>query len=224
MRKRYVAALGLALAAGVAAQSRASIYLEYPGINGPVAAPGFAGDIQLLDFALADSRAISSPTGGSTDRESSAPKFSDVSMDANGSSASVQLLQASVEGEGQSVKMFITQPFGKNPNQTFAEWDFSNAMISSYSTGSAGGVPVDHFTLNFTAFTYTWTNYDSVTGAQTGTVKYGYDMATAKSTIASEGDTSGFSLVSAVPEPLSAGVFALGLPLLLRRRRRTIAL
>ncbi|HEX5243062.1 MAG TPA: type VI secretion system tube protein Hcp [Tepidisphaeraceae bacterium] len=220
MRKRCFAALSLALAAGLAAQSRAAIFLQYPTVNGPVTTQGFAGDLELLDFSLATSRAISPPTGSG--RESSAPVFSDVSMDAEASSASVQILQKNIEGQAENVKMFLIEPSG-NSLQNYAEWDFNNALVSSFSTSSGGDVPVDHFTLNYTAFTYKWTNFDQI-GNVIGSVQFGYDLVTQKETLAMQGDTTGYSLVTAEPEPTSAGVLIAALPLLLRRRRRQIAL
>lgn len=220
MRTGLLLLLSLALGLAMATPAHAiPIYMQFPGVTGGVTETGHQGEVGLADFSLSE---VTTTTTSGTGRLTSIPKFDNMSADEEGGSASVQLLGQALFGAPQTVKVFALEPpsLPDSPPLVFAEWDLSNASVTSFSTIDSWE---NHFTLNFSAFTYKWTNYDGSDNVS-GTVTLNYDLATGQGSISSTGDTSNFALVSAVPEPASAGVLAIALPLLLRRRRRSIAL
>jgi type VI protein secretion system component Hcp len=225
-RQHVLAALALfTAAAAIAPAARANIYLQYGGITGAVTAPNFQGTIAANTFSLGAVRGIATTTGGSN-RTPSFPDITDATLTGPSSIASVSLFLEALDGLGQNATVFITAPAGpKQSEKTYAQWDFTNTLLSSFnttSTGSAGpSTSVDAYTLNFTKFTYTWNNYDSL-GAISGTESFTYDIAQAKVVSSAQaGDVSNFALVTFVPEPSSAAaLLALAAPLVARRRRR----
>lgn len=201
----------------LAAPARAAIYMKYGTVNGDVTAKGYEKTIELSSFSLAVSRSVSSPVGFAGDRHTSAPSFSEVTLTAHASSASVPMFQEAVQGVGQDAIIYLTKT-NRDSQITYAEWDLKNAIVSSFSTSGGGDIPLDTYTLSPTAYTYKWNNYDA-TGAQTGQVVYGYDLIKLQSTLVSSGDTTGFSFITAVPEPASLAGLLLAGPVLLMRRR-----
>ncbi|HVS70871.1 MAG TPA: type VI secretion system tube protein Hcp [Phycisphaerae bacterium] len=220
MRMASLVAATVALAAATTA--RANIYMQYTGVNGTVGVPGYSGDVELDSFSVSVDRNVSAPTGGSSDRESSAPAISDILVTGGTTSASADLLYESLAGEGTSAKIFFTKPGGgkDQPAVTYAEWDLTNAIIDKYSTAqNLDGASEDTLSINFTKFVYTWYNVDDF-GNGSGSETVTYDLATTHASRTTTGDVSGFQFVTAVPEPATAGLLLLAGPLLLRRRRR----
>lgn len=203
--------------ATAALPARADLFLKYGNITGDVTTAGYVGDIELNSFSLSVSRAVSNPTGGSSQRETSAPLFSDAALEAPSSSADVPLFSQALQGEGQNASIFITQTIQGNV-VTFAEWDFTNTLIDSFSTASDGDRPEDSLSLNFTKVTYKWSNFDN-TGTLIGSESVTYDLTNGLASSASLGDTAGFAFITSVPEPASALLLLAAAPLFLKRRR-----
>jgi type VI secretion system secreted protein Hcp len=219
MRARHEASvLAAALAILTVTTARADIYMDYNGIQGDATAPGFTGAISLDSFSISVSRGISSPSGGSADRESTAPSVSDVLVSGPTGKASPALFNEALEGEGVPVQIAITEPIGKMQAVEYAEWDLNGAMIDHYSTSVVNGVSEDVLSINASSVTYKWFNLDSG-GNVLGTESVTVDLGTNRVTTSTTGDVTGFKFVTEVPEPASIGLLLLGTPLLLRRRR-----
>lgn len=168
------------------------IYMSIPGITGEVTTKGFAGDIELHSFQWGVGRGISSPTGGSSDRESSTPSVSEITITKNMDKTSPKLLDAILSGKDeQEVDIYfvnITRGDGGLGTQVYAEYKLSDVLVSGYSVSSGGDRPTESLSLNFTKVEYSYfaqnadgtttpivTNYD-LTTAQS------YDLTTAQST------------------------------------------
>lgn len=127
----------------------ADVYLKISSIKGDVIAQGFTGDIHLSSLQFGVGRGISSPTGGSTDREASVPTLSDLvitkQMDVSSSVFVKDLLG------GQSIptaEIFLTN--NVNGHQfTYTTITLSNVLISGYSTSSSGDNPTENISLNY---------------------------------------------------------------------------
>jgi len=74
------------------------IYVQYGTIPGDVTATGHEKWIEVNSFQWGVGRGISSPTGGSSDREASAPSVSEIVVTKPTDIASVKLLDESLEG------------------------------------------------------------------------------------------------------------------------------
>src|SRR5271154_2733758 len=77
-----------------------AIYMKFGGIQGDVTATGHANWIELNSLQWGVGRGVSSPTGSSADRESSAPSVSEVTITKDQDSASDGLLTEGFTGDG----------------------------------------------------------------------------------------------------------------------------
>ena len=73
------------------------IYMKYDGIDGDVTAEGHEKWIELNSFQWGVGRGISSPTGASADRESSAPSISEITVSKMQDAATTKLLEELME-------------------------------------------------------------------------------------------------------------------------------
>src|SRR5689334_2130690 len=108
------------------------IYMHYDGINGDVTESGHKQWIEVNSFQWGVGRGISSPVGGSEDRESSAPSVSEVTVSKPTDVASPDLLNAALQGEGKTVKFDFCRT-EKGQLQVYLQLELTNTMISGYS-------------------------------------------------------------------------------------------
>ena len=125
------------------------IYMKYDAIKGDVTAEGHKDWIEVNSFQWGVGRGISSPTGGSADRESSAPSISEIVVTHKTDTASVDLLNEALQGEGKTVTIdFVKTDKGKL--ETYLSYELTNTMISGFSMSSGGDSPQESISLNFT--------------------------------------------------------------------------
>src|SRR3974377_1307042 len=79
--------------------------MKYDSIQGDATAEGHEKWIELNSVQWGVGRGISSPTGGSADRESSAPSVSEIVVTKATDVSSTKLLNESYQGEGQKVQI-----------------------------------------------------------------------------------------------------------------------
>ncbi|HZL34677.1 MAG TPA: type VI secretion system tube protein Hcp [Tepidisphaeraceae bacterium] len=160
------------------------IYMQFGDIKGDVQVSGYAGDIELNSFQFGVGRGISSPTGGSSDRESSAPSVSEITITKAMDKASPLLFSSILSGPSTpEVDIFfvnIIRGQGGRSTQVYAEYQLSNVLISGYSVSSGGDRPTESLSLNFTKIVYTHITQNA-DGTTTPT-SVGYDLAQAKTT------------------------------------------
>jgi type VI secretion system secreted protein Hcp len=125
------------------------IYMNYNDIPGDVTASGHEKWIELNSFQWGVGRGISSPTGGSADRESSAPSVSEIVATKATDVSSTKLLNESLQGEGQTVKIDFCKT-DKDKLEPYLQLTLTNCMVSGYSVSSGGDRPTESLSLNFT--------------------------------------------------------------------------
>jgi type VI secretion system secreted protein Hcp len=125
------------------------IYVQYGTIVGDVTAAGHEKWIEVNSFQWGVGRGISSPTGGSADRESSAPSVSEIVVTKPTDIATTKLLDESLQGEGVDVTIDFCKT-DKGNLQTYLSFVLNNTMISGYSTSSGGDRPQESLSFNFT--------------------------------------------------------------------------
>lgn len=140
-------AVGMALAAAASASAAVNAYLIIDGVPGESAAhPGW---IEVNSFQWGVGRGISSPTGGSADRESSAPSVSEVTVTKAIDKASPKLKAcAATHCHLGTVELMMRKAGGEQ--QAYQHYVFSNAVLSHYSMSSGGDRPSESISLNFT--------------------------------------------------------------------------
>ena len=155
------------------------IFMQYDGLTGDVTVKGYAGDIELNSFQWGVGRGISSPTGGSGDREASAPSISEIVITKAMDKTSPSLLHDALAGEGTTVHIFFVNLVkGPTGTQVYAEYDLSNVLISGYSVSSGGDRPTESLSLNFTQIKYTYFTQNA--DGTTTPISTTYDLAKAK--------------------------------------------
>lgn len=153
------------------------IYMNYNDIKGDATADGHAGWIELSSFQWGVGRGISSPTGGSADRESSAPSVSEIVVTKAQDISSTKLLNESYQGEGQTVVIDFCKT-DKGKLESYLTITLTNTMVSGVSMSSGGDRPSESVSLNFTKIEYKLIPMDPTNaGADPDTITY--DLATA---------------------------------------------
>jgi type VI secretion system secreted protein Hcp len=154
------------------------IYMKYEGVDGDVTAEGHEKWIELNSFQWGVGRGISSPTGGSSDRESSAPSASEVVVTKATDVATPKLLNEALQGEGVTVEVDFCKT-DKGVLEVYLKVTLTNTLISGYSCSSGGDRPSESLSLNFTKVEYKNTGMGAAgdTGSPEGVT---YDLGLAK--------------------------------------------
>lgn len=156
------------------------IYMNYDSlaIKGDVTEEGHKNWIELHSFQWGVGRGISSPTGASADRESSAPSVSEITVTKTTDAASVKILNEALQGEGKTVIIDFTKT-DKGKLEVYQTFTLTNTMISGYSMSSGGDQPNESLSLNFTKVEFKYVPRKPEGGAGSPeTVTY--DLAAAK--------------------------------------------
>ena len=154
------------------------IYMKYDTIQGDATAEGHEKWIELNSCQWGIGRGISSPTGGSNDRESSAPSVSEVVVTKNTDVSSTKVLNEGYQGEGKDVQIDFCKT-DKGKLEVYLTITMNNTMISGYSLSSGGDRPTESLSLNFTKVEFKNTNMGAAgdTGSPDSIT---YDLALAK--------------------------------------------
>jgi type VI secretion system secreted protein Hcp len=155
------------------------IYMKIDSINGEVTAAGYEKWIDVSSLQFGIGRAISTPVGGGSKRESGHPSISEITLSKQFDTASIDLFSWSTAGASKLVKIDMVQTGDKDKVSAYLHFELTNTLISGYSMSSGGDKPSESLSLNFTKITEKYIPYDSDNKAGQPIVK-GYDLTTAK--------------------------------------------
>jgi len=155
-----------------------ALYLHYDGIDGEATHQDHKKWIEISSLQWGVGRGISTPVGGSANREASQPSVSEVVVTKNLDVASSKIFTESVAGtKGKVVKVHVVAT--GDPGETYVEYTLTNTLISGYSVSSGGDRPSESISLNFTKIEYKFT--PAAIDNEPGTpVTVSYDLSTAK--------------------------------------------
>ena len=156
------------------------IYMNYNSlaIKGDVTESGHKDWVELNSLQWGVGRGISSPTGASADRESSAPSVSEITATKAQDIASVPLVNEALQGEGQTVIIDFCKT-DKGQLVVYLTYTLTNCMISGYSLSSSGDRPGESLSLNFTKIECKNTP-GGAANEEASPLSVTYDLATAK--------------------------------------------
>ena len=141
---------------GTTQSSGDPIFMQYAGITGDSTKGPACSGIELNSFQWGVGRGISSPTGSSADRESSAPSVSEIVVTKSTDSSSPKLLYASLIGTKGSAHIDFCKTGSTDQNMVpYLSFDLTNTMISGFSISSGGDRPSESISLNFAKITMT---------------------------------------------------------------------
>ena len=154
------------------------IYMNYNDIKGDATAEGHEGWIELNSCQWGVGRGISSPTGASADRESTAPSVSEITVTKDTDIGSTKMLNEAYQGEGQKVVIDFCKT-DKGKLEVYLEITLEDCLVSGYSLSSGGDRPSESLSLNFTKIEFKNTSMkDKNDTGDPDTVTY--DLALAK--------------------------------------------
>jgi type VI secretion system secreted protein Hcp len=151
--------------------------MNYDGIPGDVTSEGHEKWIEVGSLQHGVGRGISSPTGGSADREASAPSVSEIVVTKSQDNASQGLFRASLDGEGKLVKIDFCRTKTGGGQEAYMQLELENTMISGFSMSSGGDRPSESLSLNFTKITYVNTA-GGIDNAAGNASRSSYDLST----------------------------------------------
>ncbi|MEW9617650.1 type VI secretion system tube protein Hcp [Shinella sp. S4-D37] len=155
-----------------------AVYLKYEGIDGEATHEKHTKWIEVHSLQFGVGRGISTPTGATTNRESSQPSVSEVVITKMLDSSSTALFAESVTGTaGKKVEIHLVNT--GDPGDTYVEYTLTDSLISGYSVSSGGDRPSESISINFTKIEFKFTSFDAKNKTASPTV-VGYNMATGK--------------------------------------------
>jgi type VI secretion system secreted protein Hcp len=110
-----------------------------------------------MDFGV--SRSISTKTGSSQERESTAPMLSDVTIVKSMDKCTPKLFEQACIGTSKLVKIDLVQT-GEQLD-TYMSYELADSLITSHSTSSSGDRPSESVGFNFTKIEMKYTPYDN---------------------------------------------------------------
>jgi len=130
--------------------------------------------VDSLQFGVG--RAVSS-SGGSIDRETSNPSWSEISLTKSMDKASTELMMQATCGKslGKCEIHFIQTGGGDAKGQVYLKYELSETIVSSYSLSSGGERPVENISLCFTQIKTQYTRFKDGVAAESGDEK-GWDL------------------------------------------------
>ena len=123
-------------------------YLYIEGVKGDATDARHRDWIEISSFQWGVGRGISSPMGGSADRESSAPSVSEIVVTKTSDRASPLLSRcAATACHYRSAVLEMRRPGGDN---RMTRYMLSNVIIGGYHMSSGGDRPTESLSINFT--------------------------------------------------------------------------
>ena len=153
-----------------------AVYLKYEGLDGEATHEKHTKWIEVQSLQFGVGRGISTPTGATTNRESSQPSVSEVVITKMLDNSSTALFAESVTGTaGKKVEIHLVNT--GDPGDTYVEYTLTDSLISGYSVSSGGDRPSESISINFTKIEFKFTAFDAKNKTASPMV-VGYNMAT----------------------------------------------
>ena len=156
-----------------------AIYLKVDGLEGSVTAEGHEGWTECHSLQLNVSRVITTSTGSSQERESSAPSVSEVTVTKVMDKSTPALFTEACVGRSKLVKIDLVQT--GEQLVTYMSYELENSLISGYAVSTDGDRPTESVSFNFTKIVMTYTPYDKEHNPGSP-IPAGYDIRLGKKT------------------------------------------
>lgn len=157
-----------------------AIYLEYDGIKGNVTADGYKNHIAVLSVDFGVGRGISMEAGNLSNRESTRPSVSEVTITKVADNSVTALFKESVTGNaGKTVKIKFVRT-GSDKVQEYLDIELSDVLISGYTiSAESEGEPTETITLSHSKIMINYSDFDK-TNKSGNPQRVGYDLESAK--------------------------------------------
>lgn len=156
-----------------------AMYLKFGNVKGNVTADGYAGQIALTRVKLGVARNVTMEAGNLSNRESSKPNISAITIRKKADSSVAALFKEALTGSaGQEAIITFVRTGDKV--QEFMTYKLTNCIISSYDIDAEGeDVPDEDITLSFSAIEVSYKDHDASNKAG-NPQRVSYDVKAAK--------------------------------------------
>lgn len=157
-----------------------SIYLQYDGIKGNVTADGYKDHIAVQSVQFGVDRGISMEAGNMSNRESTRPSLSEISLTKIADNSVTAIFKEAVTGNAGKKVVIKFVRTGADKVQEFMDYTLEDCMVSGYTiSADAEGEPVESITLSYSKIMINYSDFDK-TNKSGNPQRVGYDLETAK--------------------------------------------
>ncbi len=158
-----------------------AIYINIDSVQGDATQDNHTNWLYVHSLQWGAGRGVSSPVGGSKNREASEPSISEVTFTKDMDKSSAKLFQlATSDNKGKAVTIDLVRTSQGGP-MVYMQYKLEDALVSGYSMSSGGDTPSESISLNFTKIEMTYTPMEE-SGDEAGPQRASYDLAKAVST------------------------------------------
>ena len=157
-----------------------AIYLQYDGIKGNVTADGYKDHIAVMSVQFGVGRGISMEAGNMSNRESTRPSLSEVTITKLADNSVTSIFKEAVTGNAGKKVVIKFVRTGADKVQEFMDYTLEDVLVSGYSmSASSDGEPVESITLSYSKIMINYSDFDK-TNKSGNPQRVGYDLTTAK--------------------------------------------
>ena len=157
-----------------------AIYLEYEGIKGNVTAEGYKDHIAVESVQFGVGRGISMEAGNLSNRESTRPSLSEISLTKAADNSVTSIFKEAVTGSAGKKVVIKFVRTGADKVQEFMDYTLENCLVSSYSmSASAEGEPMESISLSYSKIMINYSDFDK-SNKSGNPQRVGYDLESAK--------------------------------------------
>ena len=157
-----------------------AIYLEYEGIKGNVTADGYKDHIAVDSVNFGVGRGISMEAGNLSNRESTRPSLSEISLTKAADNSVTAIFKEAVTGSAGKKVVIKFVRTGADKVQEYMDYTLENCLVSSYSmSASAEGEPMESISLSYSKIMINYSDFDK-TNKSGNPQRVGYDLESAK--------------------------------------------
>lgn len=139
-----------------------AIFIKFEKIKGSTTDSKFKEEVEVASFQWGAGVGVSNAQGG--DRTTSTASVSEITVTKQVDKASEHLFKSLLKGEdvGKAVVSFVAS--SKGESVAYATLTLEDVIISGFSMSSAGDIPTESLSLNFTKFDWSFTGRDAKQG------------------------------------------------------------
>jgi type VI secretion system secreted protein Hcp len=157
-----------------------AIYLKYEGIKGN-ATGDYADHIAVSSMTFGVSRAVSMEAGNLSDRETSKPSLTEITITKTTDMSTAPLFKSAVGGSDAKNAGIKFARTGKDQLQEYMVYKLSNCIVSGYTISAFDeGIAEETVTLSYGKIEISYTGSDAANKGA-GPQRGGYDLEAARS-------------------------------------------
>jgi type VI secretion system secreted protein Hcp len=157
-----------------------AIYCEYEGIKGNVTADGYKDHIGVDSVQFGVGRGISMEAGNMSNRESTRPSLSEVTLTKVADNSATAIFKEAVTGNAGKKVVIKFVRTGADKVQEYMDYTLEDCLVSSYSmSASSEGEPMESISLSFSKIMINYSDFDK-TNKSGNPQRVGYDLESAK--------------------------------------------